>query len=379
MSEGENALSPGTKRWMEALTWHETLTDADTADLTGAVIRQWQAWHADAENQRLFDCIARLTVDGQLARGSEAAMSTSDDYDPAVPVAEWRAMKQPRPKPQNRPPESARRWRLVFAGIAVAAMASMAAFMLGSFSRGGADRAAWREGAATYETGVGVLKDIHLDDGSNIALSGETKVLVAFTKRVRTVRLIQGEAWFKVAHDAQWPFIVRAGDGDIRAVGTAFLVTRDSDRVVVTVTEGTVTVTAPPPPTAKDSPRASVARVPVRVTRGEEVSYRDNGTMASTVTADTRAATAWTRGRLVFDNEPLRYVVENVNRYFPKHISVTPSAGQLRFSGVIFGGEIQDWLDGLSQTFPVNVSDHGASICVRMRVAESDASCGAAP
>jgi transmembrane sensor len=261
----------------------------------------------------------------------------------------------------------------------VAATASIAAFFLSPIPRTGIGAVAWREGAVTYETGVGTVKDVHLDDGSNITLSGQTKLLVTYTKRVRSVRLIQGEAWFKVAHDLQWPFIVQAGKGDIRAVGTAFLVTRDSDRVVVTVTEGTVTVTATPPPAKKHSPGAAVVRVPVRVTRGEEVSYRDNGTMASTVTADARAATAWTRGRLVFDNEPLRYVVESVNRYFPGHISVSPSAGQLRFSGVIFDRDIQDWLDGLSEAFPVIVSDHGASICVRMRGAEPDASCDAAP
>lgn len=378
MIEEMDALPPGTKRWMEALAWHDTLTDVDTSDLTSAVIREWQTWHADAENQRVFDCVTRLTVDVRLAPVRQDAASGADNYDPAVTVAAWRT-KMPEGMARNSSRELGRPWRLLVAGIAAVAMASIAAFFLWPMPRIGAGAAAWREDAVTYETGVGALKDIHLDDGSNITLSGETKLLVTYTKQVRAVRLIQGEAWFKVAHDPQWPFIVQAGKGDIRAVGTAFLVTRDSDRVVVTVTEGTVTVMATPPPATKDSPGASVVHVPVHVTRGEEVSYRDNGTMASTVTADPRAATAWTHGRLVFDNEPLRYVVENVNRYFPKHIFVSASAGQLRFSGVIFGREIQDWLDGLSETFPVNVSDHGASICVRMRAAESDASCDAAP
>lgn len=376
MSEGKHALPPGTQRWMEALTWHETLADEEISVLTSAVVREWQTWHADADNQRVFDCVSRLTADGHLASVRLGATSASDDYDPSIAVAEWRAKKS-KGRAQNHVPESPGRWRLLFAGIAVAAMASTAAFILWRLPRIGGGGAAWREGAVAYETGVGALKTVHLDDGSNITLSGATKLLVTFTKQIRSVRLIEGEAWFRVAHDPQWPFIVQAGDGDIRAVGTAFLVTRDSDRVVVTVTEGTVTVTAPQAPPAKDSRGAAVPRAPIRVTRGEEVSYRDNGTVVTTTSADARAATAWTRGRLVFDNEPLRYVVENVNRYFPRHISVSPSAGQLRFSGVIFGLQIHDWLDGLSETFPVSVSDHGASICVRMRVTESDASCDA--
>lgn len=376
MSEEKEALSSNAKRWMEALTWHEMLIDAATSELTSAVIREWQTWHADAENQRLFDCVTRLVINGQHALGWQGVTSTSDDYDPAVTVAAWRA-KQLRVKARTHTLAFGRSWRLLFAGVAVAAVASITALILWPLPRIGAGSAAWREGAVTYETGLGALKNIHLDDGSSITLSGETKVLVRLTKQVRSVQLIEGEAWFRVAHDPQWPFIVQAGDGDIRAVGTAFLVTRDSDRVVVTVTEGTVTVTAAPP--AKRSSGASGPRAPIRVTRGEKVSYRDNGTVASAVTADTLAATAWTRGRLVFDDEPLRYVVESVDRYFPRRISVTPSAGQLRFSGVIFGGEIEDWLQGLPQTFPVHVSEHGGSFCVRMRDAESDVSCDAIP
>ena len=378
MSEGKHTLPPGTRRWMEALTWHETLADEEISVLTSAVVREWQTWHADADNQRAFDCVSRLTADGHVAPVRLGATSASDDYDPSIAVAEWRA-KRSEGRTQNHLPESLGRWRLLFASIAVAAMASMVAFILWRLPRIGGGGAAWREGAVAYETGVGALKTVHLDDGSNITLSGETKLLVTLTKQIRSVRLTQGEAWFRVAHDPKWPFIVQAGDGDIRAVGTAFLVTRDSDRVVVTVTEGTVTVTARQASLVKGSRGTAIPRAPIRVTRGEEVSYRDNGTVVSTAAADTRAATAWTRGRLVFDNEPLRYVVENVNRYFPRHISVTPSAGQLRFSGVIFGGEIEEWLGGLPRTFPVNVSDHGSRICVRMRVAESDSSCDAAP
>lgn len=116
---------------------------------------------------------------------------------------------------------------------------------------------------------------------------------------------------------------------------------------------------------------------PIRVTKGEQVSYRDNGIVASVAHTDANAATAWIRGRLIFDDEPLGYVIESVNRYFPRHISATPSAGRLRFSGVILDGEIEKWVHALPAIIPVDVDERGADICIHMHAAQADAQCAA--
>jgi transmembrane sensor len=231
-------------------------------------------------------------------------------------------------------------------------------------------RTHWSGRSVTFQTGVGDLKNIRLSDGSSVALGGNTKLAVTLSTRARSVELFRGEAWFRVAHDAKWPFVVHAGGGAIRAVGTAFLVTRDSDRVVVAVTEGIVAIT----PARATRILAALSREksssipgrPIRVSSGQQLSYHDNGTVASLAPVDAHAATAWTHGRLVFDDEPLRYVIESLNRYFPQSITATLSIGGLRFSGVVFAGEIPDWLHGLPQIFPVDIEDCGRNICILM-------------
>ena len=368
MSATEYALSRKMQRWVEALTWHEMLAQATDAELTSSVVRDWQIWYADPENQRQFDDSARLAIDGcncrQQALPSNAEI-TADKYDSALPIAVWREAASSTGTyghwlaSEERKPRLAR--GLIVAAIAVAAVVFWRSWPWTDITH--------TAGSVALQTPIGRVKEVRLSDGSAVTLGGGTRLSVIFSTRVRSVQLLRGEAWFRVAHDRKWPFVVLAGDGAIRALGTAFLVTRDSDRVVVTVTEGTVAVT--PSPLVKLSPtfgrRVDLRRLSssLRVTSGEEVSYRDNGTVASVTNADTRTATAWTHGRLIFNDEPLRYVIENVNRYFTRPISATPQAGRLRFSGVIFDDGIEDWLHALSGILPVELDERGDIICVR--------------
>jgi transmembrane sensor len=381
VSGDDEALPARTERWVEALTWHETLTEPDAAHLTSAVIREWQAWYADPENRRLFEHLTRLVSDGRahpLPGPCPRADIAAHEYDPGIPIGSWRSRRQSRVGQRHWLSVGKRRPWLA-AGVAVVAMAAIAVLIsqlprvwIGAGESGR---------SITYQTGTGGLKDAHLSDGSHITLGGSTELVVNFSAAARSVELIQGEAWFRVAHDPKWPFVVHAGEGDVRAVGTAFLVTRDSDRVVVTVIEGTVAVTAPPPMTPSSALTRGAASMPmpppIRVSRGEQVSYSENGIVASVVRTDSDAATAWIRGRLIFNDEPLDYVIESVNRYSPRHISATTSAGRLRFSGVILEGEIEEWVHGLPKIFPVDVEERGVHVCVHMRADRSYPPCDA--
>jgi transmembrane sensor len=250
-------------------------------------------------------------------------------------------------------------------GILVAALSAILTFWPRSLGFGGGTS------QAIYRTDIGGLKDVHLLDGSTVVLGARTQLAVAFSGQRRSVRVIQGQAWFKVAHDTRWPFVVTAGGGTITDIGTAFLVTRDSDRVVVTVMEGAVEVSTRSVMRRSFTPDEGLvlgpALAPVRITRGEQVAFSDAGTLSALKQTDTHAAVAWTQGQLTFDNQPLRYVVETVNRYYQRRILVSPSAGSLRFSGIISDTAIGDWLRSLKIIFPVVIESHGAIVTIQMR------------
>ncbi len=84
-----------------------------------------------------------------------------------------------------------------------------------------------------------------LPDGSSLLLSAKATVEVDFSGTARHVALRPGsEAYIKVHHDKTRPFTVRAGAMTVTAVGTAFDVRRELNRVTVTVEEGTILASA---------------------------------------------------------------------------------------------------------------------------------------
>ncbi|MEX5491464.1 FecR domain-containing protein, partial [Pseudomonas fulva] len=74
--------------------------------------------------------------------------------------------------------------------------------------------------------------------------------------------LKKGEAFFKVSHDATHPFIVHAGEGQVRVTGTQFNVWKYEDQVRVTLLEGSVQI-------ASDRVHGSVPLTP-----GMQASYQ---------------------------------------------------------------------------------------------------------
>lgn len=362
MRAGEQRRSSDHDRWVEALDWYTTLIESDAAKLTNAVGRKWQEWYAESENRRVFDDLSRLLADRSLYRTRcqrRSAELAGNEYDPSVPISDWRRARSRR-RTQSQPAVGRTQWWLLAPGIT----ALLLIWCLVQLADGG--RPVSRR--FVYQTDTGHIRDIRLRDGSQIVLGGRTRLTVVLSAKSRSVSLIEGQAWFKVADNPRWPFAVAAGNGTIKDLGTAFLVTRESDRVLVTVTQGAVEVSTKPrrqPPVAGAALRAAL--VPIRVDRGEELVFEDDGTVGPVKQADIHAATAWTRGRLTFNNQPLRYVIETVQRYSTRRIVMDPSAGAVRVSGVVFADQIEDWIRTLKKVVPISVEEGAVEAGVERR------------
>jgi transmembrane sensor len=92
--------------------------------------------------------------------------------------------------------------------------------------------------ASTDKALIDTLSDgsiVHLNRYSSVTCLGDFK-------KTREVRLI-GEAFFEVKHNASVPFIVHAGQVNIRDIGTAFNVKSHTKNVEVVVESGIVRVT----------------------------------------------------------------------------------------------------------------------------------------
>src|SRR5262249_55156254 len=155
----------------------------------------------------------------------------------------------------------------VFAAAAAIIVAVVAFYALPSSlqygSAAGPTRAGQKLDGGIFTTAVGERSTVALSDGSSVVLDTQSRIDVAYSPDQRRVRLTSGQAWFQVAHNAGWPFVVEAGDRRITALGTAFDVRLGNreNSVQVTLVEGKVAVEAIQSPLARfirSAPPASV-------------------------------------------------------------------------------------------------------------------------
>lgn len=317
---------------------------------------EWQRWmaldprHAEAF-QRLEDVWQRFSV---LPRPALLPRETllCDDYDGSVPVSEWAARKRR---------SSLRRRPLLYALAASAALMVISMVTLWLYRAGG---------EKVLETRVGENRTVTLADGSRVSLGGQTRVMVNLQARLRQLTLSEGEALFAVAKDTARPFVVRAGSATVTAMGTQFNVQRTEDRVVVSVLEGQVQVQ----PIRTVVPVPWLEEIAPTVSRGDgkalNAGHRTvvdrSGLVAMATLPDVSVATAWQRGRLDFEDEPLRYVIEVVNRYSAKRIEIEDAdIAELRISGTVEEDHIAGWVASLDTAFGIRATEDAETIRLR--------------
>jgi len=169
-----------------------------------------------------------------------------------------------------------------------------------------------------FATGTGERRDVLLDDGSRLLLDTDSQVSVQFSRWQRHLVLLRGQAEFTVAHARFRPFVVEAGAGQVRALGTRFQVRRDAQRVQVALLEGRVRVTG----SRQDD-----------LSAGEQVAF-DASSLWIRSTVDMEAAQGWPQGKLIFRDRPLSDLVAEMNRHTPVKLRIAdPSLNALTFSG----------------------------------------------
>jgi transmembrane sensor len=236
---------------------------------------------------------------------------------------------------------------LVWAAVGAAAAAVLAVVVgVGQFTQSPlpATQIAQQPGLGVYRTEIGDQEKITLADGSKVTLNTASRIETRMNAQERTVRLLEGEAFFEVAHDAARPFRVYAGDGVTVAIGTAFSVRLEEDAVQVVVSEGKVSY-------------ARVADLPspqpvAYVSAGEAATFSDNVVIEKVDEAEVDRKLSWTEGRLVFIGDPLSSVVTDISRYTDIEFEfASQDLADIPVGGVFEVGEVDDMLDALETNF----------------------------
>lgn len=168
---------------------------------------------------------------------------------------------------------------------------------------------------ADHRTGAGEIVSIALPDGSRMQMNSQTAVLLDFKNGRRAVRLLEGEAYFDVVHDASRPFTVTGGFGTVRVTGTAFDVARSADADIVHLDSGRVTL-------SQDDGAAPDA---VALTPGQTATV--NRAAIALLPEDTaQHRLAWRDGWIELSAVPLHMALQEIARHSGLRIVTLPGA-----------------------------------------------------
>jgi ferric-dicitrate binding protein FerR (iron transport regulator) len=197
-------------------------------------------------------------------------------------------------------------------------------------------------GYTTIETPRGEKSKVFLPDGTEVWLNASSTISYpSFSKKKRTVKLT-GEAYFKVKHEDNIPFIVSTKRCDVKVLGTEFNVMAYDrlKRNEVTLFKGRVQV--------ETDLKSAVLKVGQRFCMYDDQQYIES--------ADLKQTHSWVENKLDFRKIPFSELVMRLENWYDVDIEYdTKKFANTEFTGT-FKNEETIWqvLDALNVYMPIH-------------------------
>ncbi|WP_296259574.1 MULTISPECIES: FecR domain-containing protein [unclassified Pseudomonas] len=192
-------------------------------------------------------------------------------------------------------------------------------------------------------TRTGERLSLTLADGSALMLDARTNVLERFDQDRRLLQLLDGKLLVDVAKDSQRPFIVQTAQGQMRALGTRFLVDQRDGQTGISMLHSQVEIRT----------RSGVVQV---IRAGERAVFDADRVLE--LQASTGAESAWTQGLLEVRDQSLGALIASLRSYRRGIIRVSPAAENLRLSGIFPLDDTDRALQLLAGSLPVKIDYH---------------------
>lgn len=159
------------------------------------------------------------------------------------------------------------------------------------------------------------VKELALPDGTEVTLAPGSKL--TYNEKSPRQTQLEGKAYFEVARDEAVPFEITADGAFVRVLGTKFMVDAGSSVMEVYVTEGKVLF-------AKSSGAEGVI-----LTKDMQATLSpEENVPVVAVEADVNSI-AWQRGSFIFDQTPLKEVLETLSEHYKVSFAATDLDKQL--------------------------------------------------
>ena len=312
--------------------------------------RIWVEANASSE-----DAQADLDLESEWSR-LKARMDAGDAAESDRTGRSFSTDRPPRPR-SRRTAASDRSDRADASGSAVrigSAVAAAIAVILGILWMVGGPDALLDAASDPYREVVterGERARVQFADGTTAMLNVDSRLQLPrpFDAGRRVVHLT-GEAFFEVETDSTRPFVLKTDDATVRVTGTSFNVRGypDDEDVEVAVAEGGVVFRSHPAAGAED--RAELALTTGDVARLRRASAQ----VTKRESADLDSFTAWTRGRLLFENTPLRQVAGRLERWYNLDVEIRDAEiASLRLTADLKSQSVRNVLDVISAALDI--------------------------
>lgn len=185
------------------------------------------------------------------------------------------------------------------------------------------------------KTGNGEKEAFVLPDSSKIVLHSNSslKYLSSFKKREV---FLEGEAYFKVEHAPERPFVVYIEDSYVKVLGTEFVVSQytGNGRVEVAVKSGKVELGSHKLDSAtKELEASDLKEKTIEITDDEVGIKNKNSDPFITDSMKSDELFDWTKGMMIFRNTPMAHVIAELeNRYGVKFVLEDPEIRKHKFT-----------------------------------------------
>ena len=223
------------------------------------------------------------------------------------------------------------------------------------FSNRNADLQAYLP-AGAFSNKVGSVSSFLLPDSTQVWLStGSSLQYESNFLKNRKVRL-QGEAFFEVRKDPDFPFVITTDGLKTEVLGTSFnLKAYPGEGVDLSVYSGKVQF--------GEKDRRDV----FLLTKNQNISWSARAGFTEIKAFDSAITPDWKSGIFRFENANLDDILKSIGRWYPVEFKVSGNSGSCRFSGEFHRSSLEQVLEVLSYTLNLSYQIHENTVRIKSK------------
>jgi transmembrane sensor len=337
-------------------------------------VRFWQQWiKAHPKKLSLLQQAKEMYF---VLNGNITPQQLQQDEQKFRAIAEkhMAATQQEEPLVLNQPSARSTRTKKIWLYTGLAAAAVLAVIVLSNLLQ---PKTAMQPNKYTVMSNAGERKSFQLPDGSKVTLNAGSIITLSWNFNDQSRELVlQGEAFFDVAHDAARPFIIHTHTMDVKVLGTVFNVKAyPKDKITETaLLKGLVEVTVHNTNNKKIIlhpnqkiilPNAYAPDPKPEVVGNKKEPEKNEGYTIAPLTYSTTDSAlvevSWTQNRLVFNDTNFEEIAAQLERWYNVTIRFGNEAvKQYRFTAKFDQKNITQVLDALkwSRPFKYTISEN---------------------